>query len=139
MIKKILLSLILTILISAGIGFVLQSIIGFWQGFTAALIIHFLAFYFFNPEKKSQAMVESEQIAFNDLLQTQTVTVNCPCGQNPISAPILLNSENIFTCDKCFSKFRVNVSFESVLLTEPFNIANAFSALKSKELPYNDV
>jgi len=132
MIKKILVSLTLTLLISIGIGFILNSLIGFWQGFTAAIIIHFLAFYFFNPEKKSRVVVESEQTAFNDLLETQTVTVNCPCGQNPISAPVLLNSDNIFTCEKCFSKYRVNVSFESVLLTEPFNIANAFDALKGK-------
>ena len=132
MIKKILVSLTLTLLISVGIGFILHSLIGFWQGFTAAIIIHFLAFYFFNPEKKSRVVVESEQTAFNDLLETQTVTVNCPCGQNPISAPVLLNSDNIFTCEKCLSKYRVNVSFESVLLTEPFNIANAFDALKGK-------
>ena len=130
MIKRIALSLLLTVFISSGVGFVLHSFIGFWQGFTASIIIHFLAFYFLNPEKKSRVIVESEQVAFNDLLQTQSVTVNCPCGQNPISAPILLNTENIFVCEKCLSKYRVDVSFESILLTEPFNIANAYDALK---------
>jgi len=139
MIKKIVFSLVLTILISTGIGFVLQNIIGFWQGTTAAIIIHFLIFYLFNPEKKSREFIDSKKSAFNELLQTQNVTVDCPCGQNSITTPILLNTENIFTCDKCLSKFRVNVVFESVLLTEPFNIANAFNALKSRELPYNGV
>ena len=139
MIKKICFSLILTILISAGIGVVLQNIIGFWQGATAAIIIHFLIFYLFNPEKKTQAFIESEKAAFDELLLTQTASVNCPCGQNTITVPILLNTENIFTCEKCLSKFRVNVTFDSVLLTEPFNIANAFNVLKSKELPYNDI
>lgn len=130
MIKRIIISFLLTILISAGVGFVLHNFISFWQGFTAALILHFLIFYLFNPEQKSRAFVESEQAALDELLTTQTVTVNCPCGQNPISTPILLNMDNTFTCEKCFSKYRVNVSFESVLLTEPFNIANAFDALK---------
>jgi hypothetical protein len=130
MIKRVTLSLILTVIISAGIGFVLKNFVGFWQGFTAAIIIHFLAFYIFNPEKKDRIVVESEQLAFNDLLQTQTVNINCPCGQSPISAPILLNTENIFSCKKCLSKYRVDITFESILLTEPFNIANAFDALK---------
>ena len=132
MIKKIGISLILTSLISLGIGFILQSFIGFWQGVTAAFIIHFLIFYLFNPNKKSQIFLESEQSAFNHLLQTQTVEVNCPCGQNPTNAPILLNEDNIFICEKCASKYRVNVTFESVLLTEPLNIENAFNALKKR-------
>lgn len=139
MIKNICLSLFLTILISSGIGFVFQNIIGFWQGVTAAIIIHFLIFYLFNPEKKSQEYIESEKTAFNELLLTQTTPVSCPCGQSTISVPILLNSENIFTCEKCLSKFRVNVTLDSVLLTEPFNIANTFSGLKSREHSYNDV
>ena len=139
MIKKICFSLILTILISVGIGFVLQNIIGFWQGATAAIIIHFLIFYLFNPDKKSQTFIESEKAAFDELLLTQTASVNCPCGQNTITVPILMNIENIFTCEKCLSKFRVNVTFDSVLLTEPFNIANAYNVLKSKELTYNDI
>lgn len=139
MIKKICLSLVLTILISAGIGFVFQNIIGFWQGATAAIIIHFLIFYLFNPGQKSQVLIESEKAAFDELILTQTASVNCPCGQNTINVPILLNIDNIFTCEKCLSKFRVNVSFDTVLLTEPFNIANAFNVLKSKELTYNDI
>jgi hypothetical protein len=132
MLKKIGISLLLTILISVGIGFVLQSFIGFWQGVTAAIIIHFLIFYFFNPDKKSQVFIESEQTAFDHLLQTQTVNINCPCGQSPINVPILLNADNIFICEKCSSKYRVNTTFESVLLTEPLNIENAFNALKNK-------
>jgi hypothetical protein len=139
MIKKIGISLILTSLISLGIGFILQSFIGFWQGVTAAFIIHFLIFYLFNPNKKSQIFLESEQSAFNHLLQTQTVEINCPCGQNPTNAPILLNEDNIFICEKCASKYRVNATFESVLLTEPLNIENAFNALKKRELPYTSV
>jgi hypothetical protein len=141
MIKKLGLSLGLTFLISIGIGFVLKDLIGFWQGLTAAIILHFLFFYFFNPDKKSNTLVAAEQAAFDNLIQTQTVSVNCPCGQNPMLVPIILNSENIFTCEKCLSKFRVNTVFESVLLTEPLNIVNAFNALsqKDRELPYNKV
>jgi len=141
MLKKICLSVLLVLLISAGIGFSLQNFIGFWQGTVAAFIVQFLFFYFHNPNKKEEQLIMGEQLAYNDLLQTQTSTVNCPCGQRSMTVPILLNEENIFTCDKCLSKFRVDVTLESVVLTEPFNLVNVFTSLKEKEkeLPYNNV
>lgn len=132
MLKRITISLCILLVISLGVGFIFQSLIGFWQGVTASIILHFLVFYFFNIKNDIPLSEDVEQQAFNNLLQTQTVNVNCPCGQSPITVPILLNSDNIFTCEKCVSKFRVNVAFESVLLTEPLNIANAFEALKIK-------
>lgn len=132
MLKRITVSLCILLIISFGIGFIFQNLIGFWQGVTASIILHFLVFYFLNTKSDTPQTDDIEQQAFNNLLQTQTVSVNCPCGQSPSIVPILLNSDNIFTCEKCLSKFRVNVTFESVLLTEPFNIANAFDALKVK-------
>ena len=130
MIKRVVLSLTLTLIISIGIGFVLQNFIGFWQGTIAALITHFIVFYIFNPEKKSQAFIDSETAALDKLFETQTVTVDCPCGKNSIAAPILLNTENMFKCDKCQSTFRVNVAYESVLITEPINNVSIFNQLK---------
>lgn len=132
MLKRITVSLSLLLIVSLGVGFIFQNLIGFWQGVTASIIIHFIVFYFLNTKNNDPLSEDIEQQAFNNLLQTQTVSVNCPCGQSPAVVPILLNSDNIFTCEKCFSKFRVNVAFESVLLTEPLNIANAFDALKVK-------
>jgi len=141
MLKKICLSVLLVVLISTGIGFSLQNFIGFWQGTVATSIVQFLFFYFYNPNKKEEQLIKGEQLAYNELLQTQTSTVNCPCGQKSMTVPILLNEENIFTCDKCLSKFRVDVTLESVVLTEPFNLVNVFTSLKEKEkeLPYNNV
>jgi len=139
MLKTVCLSILIVLLISFGLGFAAQNVIGFWQGVVLVTIAQFIGFYFYDPNKKSKVLEQGEELAFSELLSTQTVSVNCPCGQQSMMVPILLNSENIFVCEKCNSKFRVNPVFESVLLTEPLNIANAFAALKNKEQSYNSV
>ena len=133
MLKQISISLAIVTSISALIGFIFRNLIGFWEATSAAVVIQFLWFYFAKFENKNIAAADIEQQAYENLLQTQIVAVNCPCGQTTMKVPILLNEDNIFTCNKCSSKFKVNTTFESILLTEPLNIANAFEALIQKD------
>ena len=90
MLKRITVSLCILLVISLGVGFIFQNLIGFWQGVTASIILHFLVFYFLNTKNDTPRNEDSEQQAFNNLLQTQTVNVNCPCGQSPTNVLIFL-------------------------------------------------
>ena len=132
--KKILLSLVLILIVSISIGFVLQHIIGFWQGFAAAIITHFLVIVFNISKIKQEHHNDDDvaQAAFNNLLQTQVIKTTCPCGQVTSEIPVLINSDNVVLCTKCNSKFRINITFDTVLLTEPLNLENAFDVLKKK-------
>jgi len=132
MLKLITVSLAIVLAISAGVGFVLANFIGFWQGFIATIIVQFIASYgiaFFRTPKTEQ--VESNEA--QQLLDLQTVEIACPCTHIVSKSPIFFGINNEFVCTKCSSKFRVDLSYESVLVTEPLNIENAYNFLKSKE------
>lgn len=133
--KTLVVSLGITILISIGLGFVLKDFIGFWQGVVGAFIAQFLIFYFMSFKGKEE--IEEATTSIAELVELQTMPINCPCGKNVITAPIFFNTDNQFTCEKCGSAFRVEPSFDVVLLTEPVNIENIFNKLK--EQSYNKV
>lgn len=132
MLKKIILSLSITLSISIGIGFILKNFIGFAEGTLSALIIQFIIFYILDSTK-SKVIIEDNS-TIDELISLQTVKISCPCGRHTFFTPIFFNLENIFTCEKCNSKFKVDISFDSILLTEPLNIEQTFNFLKSKEL-----
>lgn len=127
--KVLLTSLAIVATISVGVGFVFAKFLGFWQGAVAALIIQFLIFYIFTS---SQSASEETNTVEDQLVALQTAPITCPCGKHVFSAPVFLNAENLFTCEKCGSKFRVEMSYDSVVLTEPLNIENVFNHLKEK-------
>lgn len=136
MLKSVVVSLTVTLLISCGIGFVFAGFIGFWQGFVASIIVQFLGFYLLSlrsKDKDSKVDIEEE------LINLQTIPISCPCGKNTFTAPVFLNTENNFLCEKCGSRFKVELNYDTVLLTEPLNITNIFNQLKEKELSDNKV
>jgi len=128
--KTLAISLSITAIISVGLGFVLKDFIGFWQGVVGAIIAQFLVFYFLSFKGKEEIEEATSSVA--EMIELQTMPINCPCGKNVITAPIFFNITNQFTCDKCSSVFRVEPSFDVVLLTEPVNIENIFNKLKEQ-------
>lgn len=131
MLKKISISLCLTLAISLAIGFVLQDFFNsFWKGTVCSLILHFIGFYFFSTKTPP---IDETQNTLNDIIELQTCPVSCPCGNNTFNATVFLNTENMFTCDKCQGRFKVDVTYDSVLVTEPISITNVFNSLKNKK------
>ena len=137
MFKVIGFSLGITILISLGLGFVLKDIIGFWEGFVVGIIAQFLGFYLLSLRNKNN-IVEEPDLS-DEIINLQTIPITCPCGKHTFTAPVFYNTENMFTCEKCGSKFKVELNYDTVLLTEPLNIENVFNQLKERELSDNKV
>ena len=137
MFKLVAISLTFTILVSLGVGFVLADIIGFWQGVVSAIIAQFLGSYFIGIKNKQQ--ITSEPDVSEEIINLQTIPISCPCGKNVFSAPVFYNTENSFLCEKCGSRFKVELNYDTVLLTEPVNIENVFNQLKERELSDNKV
>jgi hypothetical protein len=137
MLKIIGVSLTITFLVSVGIGFVLKDVIGFWEGFVGSLVAQFLCFYFLSSHNKKPELFEPN-IA-DEVINLQTIPISCPCGKHTFTAPVFYNTDNSFLCEKCGSRFKVELNYDTVLLTEPLNIENVFNQLKEKELSDNKV
>ena len=132
MIKLLSISLGIVFTISACVGFVLSDFIGFWEGFVAAILVQFIASYGIATFKTSPKTTEEDDTA-QKLIDLQTVEITCPCSNIVSRSPIFIGLDNEFVCNKCNSKFRVDLSYDSILVTEPLNIENAYNFLKSKE------
>ena len=132
MIISILISLSITILISLGVGFTLSNIFDFWQGVVGATVVQFIVFYLV-AERKNNTVVQNTYNAINnEIIDLQTVPVSCPCGKNTFEATIFFNVDNTFKCEKCNSRFKVETDYNSILVTDPLNVENAFNHLKDK-------
>jgi len=131
--KQFWLAISITILLALGFGYVVQEFIGgFGRGFTAGLILQFIAFMIWKPAKQDDSL-EIATSTLDSIVDLQTTLIECPCGKNSFYEPIFINKDNNFTCNVCGSKFRVDIVHESILLTEPISLVNVFNNLKEKE------
>lgn len=137
MLRLLTFSLGITLIISLGVGFVLKDIIGFWQGVVGSIIAQFLGFYLLSLKNNNNTLNEPD--LSEEIINLQTIPISCPCGKHTFTAPVFYNTENAFLCEKCGSRFKVELNYDTVLLTEPLNIANVFNQLKEKELSDNKV
>lgn len=133
MYKQAIFAVLITILLALGFGYVVQEFIGgIGRGFVAGLIIQFILFMIYRPKKEEPENNEADE-ALNAVVDLQTALIECPCGKNKMYEPIFLNKDNIFTCNTCGSKFRVEIAYESILLTEPISLVNVFDNLRERE------
>jgi uncharacterized membrane protein len=135
-IRTIIISLIITVIISTGFGFVLSTTLGFWQGTILAFLAQIILFYVYSLAKQNNiSKIEEEHFnIISEIAQRSLIDVVCPCGVKGDQIPFFDLEDASFTCEKCSSKYRVEVVFNPVLLTEPLNLENAFTKIKEKEL-----
>jgi hypothetical protein len=130
---RFIIPLLITILVSLGIGYMLSDFISLWKGVVGGIIVQFILRYIVDAIKIKTQPVDNTD-AIQDIIDTQTVPITCPCGKNTFFAPVFHNKENNFQCEKCGSRFRAEINIDTILLTEPVNLQNAFDHLKRKEL-----
>jgi hypothetical protein len=131
--KQFWLAISITLLLAIGFGYVIQDFIGgFGRGFIAGLILQFIVFVAYNPAKHDES-IEAVTSSLDNIIDLQTTLIECPCGKNSFYEPIFINKDNNFTCNICGSKFRVDITHESILLTEPVSLINVFNNLKERE------
>ena len=102
------------------------------------IIVSFIV-YDYNKFKLRQfiAAFENKQTIDNssdvdEIIEKCMTVVTCPCGEADIPGVVFVNDENIFTCAKCSSKFRIELVPQTVLVTEPQNIERIFEMLNEK-------
>lgn len=69
---------------------------------------------------------------YEKIFDSQLVELPCVCGGNTFKGLFSPNVENIVECEKCKNKYRVTVSYDSVLISEPLNLNQKFDELVGK-------
>jgi hypothetical protein len=134
----ILKSLLITVTLSALIGYGLKNILGFWEAFCIALALQTIISFIFSSLRitKEQTIIDTYQAEIDNLADMCTTTIECPCGKQRIEDMLFVGIENMFECELCGSKFKADINITPTLLTEPVDNNKTFDELikKQKEL-----
>jgi rubredoxin len=122
MVKKLLLSLVLTLGISSGVSYFLTSFnIPFLKTFILATLLQFIFFYFFNSYNQTKLNKYAiEQLSETEMQFEQSGTdVVCANCKKEVFAPIELPEPNNFTCPHCGSENSIYLNIETAVTTRP--------------------
>ena len=132
-------SLVITLIISTGLGFSFRELFGFWETFVVITILQFLVSFLYKSTKiqKDNNLIQDLTNTIDELIEKQQVLVECPCGKNTIPTIVFLNEETVLECDKCNNTFKVVPEIQTQLVTEPLNMEGIYNKLKEQQ--YNKV
>jgi len=68
------------------------------------------------------------------LLDEQLVSIPCSCGSELFKGILLPNSENLTECKSCKEKYKIFISYDSILVSEPSDNNLIFENLINKKL-----
>lgn len=68
------------------------------------------------------------------LLDEQIVSIPCSCGSELFKGILLPNSENLTECKYCKEKYKIFISYDSILISEPSDNNTIFENLINKKL-----
>lgn len=58
---------------------------------------------------------------YEDIFDTQLVELPCVCGGNTFKGLFTPNTANEVQCEKCKNNYRVNINYDTVLISEPLD------------------
>jgi len=58
---------------------------------------------------------------YEEIFDTQLVELPCVCGGNTFKGLFTPNTENNVQCEKCKNNYRVNINYDTVLISEPLD------------------
>jgi hypothetical protein len=132
--KAVLIPFGILIIISCAIGFAFQAVLGgFWNAFLAGILGQLLVYNIYKTFSDTKEKETGIRETLDSLVSSQVCPIACPCGKNVVEEPLFINGDNNFVCEVCKCKFRVEITYESVLQTEQVNLNTIFDVLKQKE------
>lgn len=77
-------------------------------------------------------------VEYEDMLSEQLVQLECNCGKTLFDGILIPKNENICICPSCNEKYKVLVSYDSILITDTLNDEDIFDKItKSGVLDMN--
>jgi len=71
---------------------------------------------------------------YETFLDEQVVSITCSCNGELFNGILLPNSENLTECEHCKEKYKIFVSYDSVLVSQPSDNNTIFENLINKKL-----
>lgn len=146
--KKNWVSFALSWVATLAISYGLSDFIDFFKGICLLLPVISIGLYIF--EQKYNKSTEAEQIVqsldqiigeqtqvieeYEKIFDSQLVHLPCVCGGNTFEGLFSPNTENIVECEKCKNKYRVEIAYNSVLISEPMDLEKPFDELVQKSI-----
>jgi hypothetical protein len=118
----LLVSLLFTTLISAGVGISGLLITGkFWGFFLIAFVFQFIIFAVINTFLQRKDVIEGTKLINEQLEASSKYFINLSCSYCQINntIPLVLNQENRFKCESCNQINGVKMQFFSTQITTP--------------------
>lgn len=78
---------------------------------------------------KEQATILDE---YEQIFDSQLVKLPCVCGGNTFEGLFSPNTENVVECEKCKNMYRVNINYDTVLVSKPLDLNQTFEDLVGK-------
>jgi len=137
--KEILTSILITNAIAYGLSDYIEytKTLALFSPFVA-IIIHFL-------DRKTGGEVKTDEIIkdldsiigeqsqvieeYEKIFDSQLVELPCVCGGNTFQGLFSPKTENVVECEKCHNKYKVNINYDSVMISEPLNLDKTFNEL----------
>lgn len=67
---------------------------------------------------------------YEDIFDSQLVELPCVCGGNTFKGLFSPNLENIVECEKCHNNYKVSITYDTILISEPMDQKNIVSKLE---------
>jgi hypothetical protein len=133
---------------SLSISYGLIIFIPFLQSLAILWPLAIMAYIFYNKKnsanskqeelnKLAEAIIEEQEsviVEYEKIFDSQLVELPCVCGGNTFQGLISPTLENIVECENCKNKYKVEVSFNSVLISEPLNLNKTFEDLVTESV-----
>lgn len=123
MIKDFLVKLGITIVVSILIGVSIGPFVGFWSGFGIGFALQIFGNFIYQNFITSKQQIELERILNErmEIVTSNSVQFPCPCGAKQFNEFVIINDDNIFSCERCGQLIKLNIQFTPTVITTPLD------------------
>lgn len=84
--------------------------------------------------EQTQKLDEQDNVIseYEKIFDSQLVELPCVCGGNTFQGLFSPNTDNVVQCEKCKQHYKVDINYNTVLISEPLNIEQTFDELVGK-------
>ena len=133
--KPMIIGIIASIGIAAGFSSDIVSLLRiFAVSFSVFYLIQYFISFFIKEDPKipelEKMLIESDSVMreqedvireYEKILDSVSTELPCACGGNMFEGIFQPGVDNFVECEKCHSKYKVLVSFDSILISEPMD------------------